>query len=486
MVTDTGQLNETLDPENPEDLRALGHRMLDDMFDHVAALRERPAWRPLPHETRAAFQRPLPSGEQAAEDVYGRFVEDILPYGLGNDHPRFWGWVMGNGTPLGMLADMLASGMNSNVGAGEQAPRHVEMQVIEWCKEMLGFPAEASGLLVSGGSMANLVGLTVARNARAGFDVRSQGLAAATRPFALYASVETHSSVRRAIELLGLGNSALRSIRVNEDYTIDLTALQAAIAQDVAAGIESLCLIGSAGTVNTGATDPLSDMADIAQRYGMWFHVDGAFGALARLAPAYRSVVAGMERADSLAFDLHKWGYQPYEAGCVLVRDPRRHYETFAYTPDYLKHGDRGTAGADLWFSDYGIQLSRGFRALKIWMALSVHGTEKLGRLIQQNIEQARYLADLVTATPELQLMAPVPLNIVCFRFAADLPEEGLNALNEELLIRIQESGVAVPTGTRLQGKYAIRCAITNHRSRREDFDALVAAAVRLGRDIRR
>lgn len=253
----------------------------------------------------------------------------------------------------------------------------------------------------------------------------------------------------------------------------------------MAEGIEPVCLIGSAGTVNTGATDPLNDMADIAQQYGMWFHVDGAFGALARLAPAYRSVVTGMERADSLAFDLHKWGYQPYEAGCVLVRDPRSHYEAFAYTPDYLKHGDRGTAGGDLWFSDYGIQLSRGFRALKIWMALSVHGTDKLGRLIQQNIDQARYLAELVNETAELELLAPVPLNIVCFRFTSDqLSDEQLNELNEELLIRIQESGVAVPTGTMLRGKYALRCAITNHRSRREDFDTLIAATVRLGRDL--
>jgi glutamate/tyrosine decarboxylase-like PLP-dependent enzyme len=244
-------------------------------------------------------------------------------------------------------------------------------------------------------------------------------------------------------------------------------------------------MIGNAGTTNTGAIDPLDDLADIAAETGMWFHVDGAFGALAALSPQLRPLLKGMERADSVAFDLHKWGYQPLEVGCTLVRDSRSHAAAFTLTPDYLTHGDRGAAGASIWLSDYGIQLSRGFRALKVWMAFKVHGVDKLGRLIHQNVEQARYLADLVRSSSHLELVAPVPLNVVCFRYVdSTLDEAALDTLNAELLIRIQEAGIAVPSGTRVRGRYALRCAITNHRSRREDFDMLVDAAERMGQEL--
>lgn len=475
---------ETLDPDELDGLRALGHEMLDDMFDRLTHLRDRPVWQPVPESTRRALRAPVPMGGEPVDAVYAQFLESVAPYPLGNDHPRFWGWVMGNGTPIGMLAEMLAAGLNPNVGGAEHAANYVEAQVIDWCKELLGFPPEASGLLMSGGSMANLLALAVARS-RLPFNVRHEGMQAAPRQATLYGSAEMHSSIQRAVEVLGLGSRNLRVIPVDQDDTINMAALRTAIVQDLEDGFQPLCLIANAGTTNTGAIDPLHDMADLAATYGMWLHVDGAFGALAVLSPELKPLVAGMERADSIAFDLHKWGYQPFEVGCTLVRDARAHLATFTLTPDYLKHGERGTAGASLWFSDYGIELTRGFRALKVWMAFKVHGVDKLGRLARQNVEQARYLAELVDGSTSLELLAPVALNVVCFRYIAPgLDERQTDALNEEVVIRLQEGGIAVPSGTRVRGRYAIRCAITNHRSRWEDFELLVQAVQHIGQEL--
>jgi glutamate/tyrosine decarboxylase-like PLP-dependent enzyme len=456
--------------------------MLDDMFTYLETSRERYVWQPMPEEIQQAFNEPLPSGEQPAEAVYDEFRRNVLPYPMGNTHPRFWGWVMGNNTPLAVLADMLASAVNPNMGGGDHAAVKVEAQVIEWCKQMFGFPAEASGLLLSGGSMANLIGLAVARHAKSGFDVREEGIAASPRPMTIYGSVEMHSSLQRGVEILGLGNRHLRKIPVNVEFQIDVDALRRSIEDDIANGFHPICLIGNAGAVNTGAIDPLNTLADIAAEYDMWYHVDGAFGALAYLAPNMRPALKGLERADSLAFDLHKWVYLPFEVGCTLVRDGEAHYRTFTLTPDYLKHQDRGLAAGSSWFSDYGIQLTRGFRALKVWMAFKTYGIDKIGRVIDQNIRQAQYLASLVERHSKLELLAPVSLNVVCFRYVqAGLEDAQLNALNEELLIQLHESGVAVPSGTQVRGRYALRCAITNHRTRMEDLDILVENVVRIG-----
>ncbi|MCA9907295.1 MAG: amino acid decarboxylase [Anaerolineae bacterium] len=476
---------ESLDPQDWEAMRALGHRMLDDMLDLLQTVRDRPIWQPLPDEVKDRLHLPLPHQPQSPETIYADFMRDVAQYPMGNIHPRFWGWVIGTGTPLGVLAEMLAATLNPNMGGGEHGAVYVENQVIEWCKEMLGYAPDASGLLVSGGSMANLVGLTVARNVQAGYDIRAEGVQAHEQRFTEYASQEAHSSIQRGVEMLGLGANALRKIPVNGDLQIDIVALEAALAADKAAGMQPICIVGNAGTVNTGAVDDLNALADICEREDIWFHVDGAFGAMAALAPALRYLVAGMTRADSIAFDMHKWMYMPYEIGCTLVRNRKQHYNAFTLTPDYLVHGTRGAAAGDIWFSDYGIQLSRGFRALKAWMSIKEHGIDKYGRLIQQNVEQARYLAALVDAEPELERLAPVSLNIVCFRVRpSGMPEAALNAFNEELLIRIHEAGLAVPSYTRLDGAYAIRVCITNHRSRREDFDVFVRETLRLGREL--
>ena len=480
---------ETLDPEDWESMRKLGHKMLNDMLDYMKTFRERPVWQHAPDQVKAHFNKPLPRDPQPPEEIYKEFVEKILPYPLGNIHPRFWGWALGTGTVMGAFAELLAASMNTNTGGGDHhSAVHVEKQVIDWIKEMLGFPTSASGLLTSGCSAANLIGLTVARNTKALYDLRREGLQVVSHKMTLYASQEVHSSIRKAVELLGLGNEVLRLVPVNDYFQIDLQALKDAIAQDREDGYMPFCVVGAAGTINTGGIDDLNALADICQRENLWLHVDGAFGAWAALVPSVRNKVAGMERADSLALDLHKWMYMPYEIGCILVRHEEYHHKAFSLTPDYLAHGDggRGLTGGDLpWFSDYGFQLSRGFRALKAWMSLKEHGSRKYGRLIQQNIDQARYLAELINAQPELELSAPVTLNVVCFRYVTpDMDDAELDELNKQIVIELQEQGIAVLSGTIIKGKYVLRAANVNHRSRREDFDILVREVIRTGKEL--
>lgn len=483
VVTAATPAELTLDPADWRKLRALGHQMLDDMMDYLATVRERPPWQPVPPEVRARLDEPVPHVGQDPARVYDSFKRDVLPYPTGNIHPRFWGWVMGTGTPIGMLAEMLAAAMNSDVAGYDQSATLVEQQVVGWLADLIGFPKQASGLLVSGATAASLEALTVARNARAGFDVREEGLQERAHPsLVFYASTETHTCVRKAAELLGLGRRALRQIPVGRDFTIDLVALREAIAADRTMGRRPFCIVGNAGTVRTGATDDLRALADVAEHERLWFHVDGAFGPLACLSARVRPLVAGLERADSLAFDLHTWGWAPYEAGCILVRNGEQHRKALAITPMQLRTVTRGIAASKLLFTEQCIQRSRGFRALKIWMTFKVYGVRTLGRLIEQNVAHAQYLKRLIEADARLELLAPAPLNVVNFRFRVPgFGAASLDRLNEEILVKVQEEGVAVPSHALVHDAFALRVAITNHRSRREDFDALVRAVVRFG-----
>lgn len=478
----TDEPEETLDPPDWSDLQGLTHQVVDDAIKHLRDVRKRPVWQDMPPEVRAAFARPAPQDPCALPGIYEDLQKLLMPYPLGNVHPRFWMWYMGSGSYSGALAEFLAAIDGSNLGGGNNAAAMMDRQVVGWLKQMIGYPQDAGGTLVSGGSMANIIGLTVARNAKAGVDIRSEGLAAMPRRLRFYGSDQIHSCHQKAVELLGLGNKVLRRVPCEHDFRMDINALKDMIEADRKAGHRPACVIATAGTVNTGAIDDLRAIGDLCRKEGLWFHVDGCIGALIAIAPQNRHLVDGLEAADSIALDPHKWLHVPFEAGCALVRDAKRHRNAFAVHPEYLEEKPRGIAASE-YLHDYNLQTSRAFRALKIWMTIKEHGVRKFGRLIDQNIAQARYLSQLIEAAPDLQLMAPTSISIVCFRYApVGVPEGGLRDLNIEIMLRMQETGIAAISDTSVAGHHCLRVAICNHRTRREDLDLLVHHVTQIGK----
>ena len=470
----------TLDPDDWPSFRKQGHDMLDDMFDYLEQLREQPVWQGLSPAQRETFKQPLCNDSSDLAEAHTTFMKTILPYAVGNTHPGFMGWVHGGGTPVGMLAEMLAAGLNANVGGRDQAPIELEKQLLQWIKLLFSFPETANGLFVTGTSMANLISVLIARTACLGKDIRKKGLANADRQLVAYTSVSAHISIAQAIDIAGIGSNALRMIPTNENYQMDVEALAQVIRTDIKNGFTPFFIAATVGTVDVGAIDPLSAIADLAQRENIWLHVDGAYGALAILAPDLAPRLQGIERADSIAFDFHKWGQVPYDAGFILVRNGEHQLDTFATPAAYLSRESRGLSASSPWPCDLGPELSRGFRALKTWFTIKVYGTEKLGQVISNTCVLAQYLKQRIELSPQLELLAPVELNIVCFRYRCLNP----NRINADIVIALQESGIVAPSTTILHGQLAIRAAIVNHRTTTRDIDALIKATIAFGQRI--
>jgi len=463
----------TLDPKDWNAFRKAAHAMLDASLDKLEHAREGKVWTPVTKDLATKIKEPLPMKSMDYEAVNDT-LKEIMPYGPGNIHPRFFGWVNGAGAPSNILAEIAGASMNVNAGSRNHVAPHIEQQVIRWMAEIMGLPKETSGLVVTGTSMATIVALKAARDLH-------QKKHENTNPDACmvgYASEQAHSCIGRAFDMLGICKDNLRKIKTNDKFEMDLDALKAEIEKDRAFCHIPFAIIGSAGTVNTGAIDDLGAIADICEAQDLWFHVDGAFGATAILAKQAKKRLAALSRVDSLAFDFHKWWQVNYDAGCVLIRDPLIHRQAFARRPEYLRGKERGLAGGDFWAVDYGPELSRGFRALKVWTHIKTHGIDAIAEVVEKNISQAQYLESLVKASPKLEMLAPVPLNICCFRYKF---ERDSNRKNSGIVIKLQESGIAAPSSTTINDQLAIRVNLTNHRTEERDLKILIDAILELG-----
>jgi glutamate/tyrosine decarboxylase-like PLP-dependent enzyme len=466
---------------SPETFRTLGYRAVDLLADHLATL-ARPGTlvrAPVPESLRQRLlTQPPPAAPGDPATLLDAFREYILSYPMGNASPRFFAWVNPPPAPLGVLADLLAAGLNPSVAGGDHAATYVEHAVLRWLKAWLGYPTDSGGLLTSGGSVANLIGLAVMRSVKAEGHMRTEGFQGMTQPMTIYTSTQGHSCVQKAVELLGFGSNALRQMPVDAEYRLEVAHLKTHIAADRAAGFRPVCVVASAGTVNTGAIDPLAALAELCNEEGLWLHVDGAYGALGILAEQTGGVAGlyrGLERADSLAVDPHKWLYMPVECGCILIREASAMRDTFSLVPPYLRDPT-----ALPWFAEFGVQQTRGFKALKLWMVMQQIGERGYRALISRDVALARALQARLRARADFELVAAGPLSITCFRYAPPGVRD-LDALNRRLLERIQREGHVFLTSTELDGRLVLRACVVNFRTTEADLDRLLEVVVEAG-----
>ena len=468
----------------PAELRALLAQASDiavDLYDHVDT--NRPFHALSPTEVRRVFDEPLPRGKEDMRRLLEKVARDVYGAATLNIGPHYFAYVLSSGTHAGIVAELLAAALNQTVAKWHlgSAATELERVVIRWIAEFIGYPGDAGGTLVSGGSMANLTALAAARTRQSPFDVRTHGLCAGPA-LTVYASTATHSCLDKSVEMLGLGARQLRKVRTRDDDTIDLGELQRMIGEDRAAGAYPICVVGNAGTVNTGAIDPLNALADLCAREGLWFHVDAAYGGPAAATRAAGRFFSGLERADSVALDPHKWLYVPLDVGCTLVRDPASLRDTFGINAPYLQQPGDTEERVDLMDSTF--QLTRSFRALKTWMTFKAYGADALRDAIESNIEVMRHLADLIERAEDFELLAPPGLSVVCFRYRPahhQDKEASLDALNRGLLERAEADGRIFVAGTSVRGRVAIRACCVNHRTQQRHVERLLRILRELG-----
>lgn len=472
---------------NEQEFRRLGYQAVDMAAGYLSGVPNRPVFQRMQESEReAVMHMPMPLAPLSGDEILRFVTQQILPHPMGNGHPRFFGWVNSPPDLMAVITEVLAAAMNPSCAGGDHAAIYLEHCVMRWLMQLLGFPAEGSfGLLVSGSSAASLVALTAARHralARLGIDVRKRGVGNAK--LRLYASTQVHSCVQKAVELLGLGSECMRWIEVDQDCRISLDGLRQAMDADRREGFHPFCIVANAGSVQTGAIDPLQELASLASESGLWLHVDGAYGAAGILDPSSAPLFAGMDRADSIALDPHKWLSVPVECGCVLMRDGQLLRDTFSLVPPYLRTESGKGIGNLPWFAEYGFQQTRGFRALKLWVTLAHAGTSGLQQRITRQIALARYLDQRIEATPELELMSKGKLSIVCFRYAPpELAgnEEALDTLNKKIMERVQAGGIAFLTNSMLAGRFALRACILHYGTTEQDIDTMLETVGRAG-----
>lgn len=471
-----------------DEFRSAGHQLVDRVADFLDSLSVRPVTRgESPSAIREAMnaERLLPREGAAPADLLHRAADLLFDHSLFNAHPRFWGYVTSSAAPIGMLGEFLASAVNANCGAWLLSPMasEIEAQTVRWIAEMLGFPIDSGGLFVSGGNMANIVCFLAARAAKGGADIRSKGPGG--RRLRAYCSSETHTWIQKAADIASLGTDSIGWIAVDEEFRIDVEALRTRIRADIDAGEKPFLVIGNAGTVSTGAVDPLEKLAAVCREFDLWLHVDGAYGAPAAIVPDVAALFVGLSEADSIAVDPHKWLYAPLEAGCALVRDVSRLREAFAYHPAYYHFGVEAIN-----YFDLGPQNSRGFRALKVWLALQQVGRDGYAQMISDDIRLSRRMYEQVEQHPELEALTQ-GLSIATFRYvppdldrADSTVAKYLNDLNREVLTRLQQGGEVYLSNAVLEGSYALRACIVNFRTTLEDVEALPLLVARVGKEV--
>ncbi|HUA17469.1 MAG TPA: pyridoxal-dependent decarboxylase [Bryobacteraceae bacterium] len=474
----------------PEEFRKLGHQAVDMAAEYLAALPSGPVFEPMqPGDRDAILTQPMPDRGVAPADIFAYLSSRVLTHPMGNGHPRFFGWVNSPPALLSVITELLAAAMNPSCAGGDHAAIYLEHCAVRWLMELVGFPAERStGMLVSGASVASIVALGAARHwaaLQAKCDIRARGLARLNAPLRLYTSTEAHSCIQKAVELLGLGADSLRRVAVDAEFRIDVEALRGAILRDRDNGLRPFCVVATAGTVSTGAIDPLWQLAALCGELDLWLHVDGAYGAPGILDPAIADRYRGMERVDSLALDPHKWLSVPVECGCVFVRNADLLRDAFSLVPAYIRTEQGKGFGGMPWFSEYGVQQTRGFRALKLWTTLVSAGRAGLVEHVARHRRLAQLLAAKISAEADLQLAAPVTLSIVCFRYRprdwSGTPEQ-LDALNKHIMETLQAEGRVFVTNAVLNGRFVLRACILHYETTEEDLTVLVDLVVDAGR----